>query len=423
MSQEKFQRAGQFVLEKCMLYTSGSAVIDLKGGGNVISISFFEDMSTPFVQGTLLFSNTGAASQIGPIIGQETLDLVIRTPSMEKEEDILTYTGNKRLHITKFNTRRHLGQGTEVLSLEFISAEWVRHTQTRVSRTLTGSISSMVDHMLTSVGCQKVKYIEPSAENKRYVAPNLRPFDVVKHLMPQAISAKGGKKPEPTYMFWENKQGYHFRSLTSCVNGDTDYSSHTRPIMTYKTKDKLTIGKGGDLRPIDELKTILDFQITHSDFIENNFLGNLSSDLISHNIYEKSYGVSNFNYFSDFDRSTKMWKEGYPLYSKTPDINGNKIGDIPTATFLQPNCERNGKDAGFSTDTGNYIYSSYSPESFIQSRRSAMNMLFDGVSIQMQVHGNTFVNAGDMVEVGIPYKGIKDAESCLLYTSPSPRDS
>ena len=67
MSQEKFQRAGQFVLEKCMLYTSGSAVIDLKGGGNVISISFFEDMSTPFVQGTLLFSNTGAASQLSLI--------------------------------------------------------------------------------------------------------------------------------------------------------------------------------------------------------------------------------------------------------------------------------------------------------------------------------------------------------------------
>ena len=76
MSQEKLQRPGQFVLDVCTLNTSGNAVIDLVGGANVMHITFFEDMLTPYVQGSIVIQNQGAASNIGPIIGQETLELV-----------------------------------------------------------------------------------------------------------------------------------------------------------------------------------------------------------------------------------------------------------------------------------------------------------------------------------------------------------
>ena len=135
MSQEKLQRPGQFVLDVCTLHTSGNAVIDLVGGANVMHITFFEDMLTPYVQGSIVIQNQGAASNIGPIIGQETLELVIRTPTMKENHEILSFVGKNRLQITRVNNKRRIGAGTEFISLEFFSGEWIRNSRTRVSKT------------------------------------------------------------------------------------------------------------------------------------------------------------------------------------------------------------------------------------------------------------------------------------------------
>ena len=165
MSEEKLERAGQFVLDKCTIHTSSGNFYDLKEGGHVNSIEFHEGVTSPYVHGTILFNNQGGLSNIGPIIGQETLELIIRTPSIEDPNKILSFVGEKSLHITRINSKRHIGEGTEVLSVTFTSGEWVRNTNIRISRAMQGSISSMVFTLLDDVGCQKIRLIEPSKES------------------------------------------------------------------------------------------------------------------------------------------------------------------------------------------------------------------------------------------------------------------
>ena len=65
---EQLQRAGQFVLDMCSIHTSAGHTFALKEGGNVLNITFKEDISTPFVNGDLVFHNSGSLSTLGPII-------------------------------------------------------------------------------------------------------------------------------------------------------------------------------------------------------------------------------------------------------------------------------------------------------------------------------------------------------------------
>lgn len=413
---EKLERPGQFVLDTCLLHTSGNAVIDLVGGGNVIHLTFFEDMLTPYVQGSILIQNQGGASNVGPIIGQETLELVIRTPTMKEEHEILSFTGKNRLQCTRVNSKRRIGAGTEFISLEFFSGEWVRNSRTKVSKTLRGNISGMAKTLLGDVGCFKKMYIEKSRENKQYIAPNMRPFDVINHLMPQAVSASGGDQPENTYLFWENKRGYNFRSLTSIVRGDTDYSSKDLPVHTYTHKE-ISIGEGGALDVLSRLYAILDFETRHSDKFHNHIMGQLGSEMITHDLYNKTYTNTNFNYFDSYDNMTHMnthkrKSSTYPIYSESPDVFGNRVSDYQSKTFLYPETKtRNGQDAGMTDPNGNYIFSPYRPEFWVQKRRGHLGILFGGISATLHVHGNTIINAGDMIEVKLPYFGIKDKEN------------
>ena len=415
MSEEKLQRAGQFVLDVCILHTSGEAVFDLKGGANVMKIDFHEDIMTPYVQGTIVIQNQGSASNIGPIIGQETLELKIRTPTLEKPHEILDYTGNNRLYITRVNNKRRLGGGTEIISLEFFSGEWVRNSQTKVSSSMTGSVSSIVDNMLNKVHCLKVRYIEPSAETKNYIAPNIRPFDVVNHLMPQATSGSGGRNPENSYLFWENKQGYHFRSLASIYRGSTDYSFKGTPVHKYISK----IGSGdgvvnGQVDVFQQLHVVKDFNTTHSDNFTNHVTGALGSNMITHDMYNKTYSSTTFNYLNKYDSFSHTKSENRiksnPIHSESIDFNNKRISDHVSKSFLYPEYKtRTGRDAGMTDSHGRYTFTPYRPDTWLQKRRGHLGILFNGITVEMYVHGNTFLNAGDLIDFTLPYFGIEDA--------------
>ena len=414
---EQLQRAGQFVLDMCSIHTSAGHTFALKEGGNVLNITFKEDISTPFVNGDLVFHNSGSLSTLGPIIGQETLELRLRTPTMTDPKETLDFTGNNRLYITRVNSRRHIGKDTEVLSVHFISSEWVRNTATRISKTLEGNISSIVFRLLDDVGCQKLRQIEPSAELKKFIAPNMRPFDIIRLLTPQAISSNGTKSSN-SYMFFENKQGYHFRSLNSMINGSSAYGiGKDADILHYRPLGKMPTLKNGMEDPTKMLENIIDYETTHNDLMERNTLGHLGSEVISHNIYTKSYNNRVHNYLSDFHNSIHVYndkeqKEGYPLYSASKDIMGGQIGQRISKTFLQPDySNQEGKDTGFTNEDGDYRYDGYSADSWLPDRESQFGLLLKGLTVKLKVHGNTFTNAGDIVRITVPHHGVKDARN------------
>ena len=57
--------------------------------------------------------------------------------------------------------------------------------------------------------------LEPTTGIKKFVAPNVRPLDIIVLGMKQAVSEFKG---EPTYLFYETLKGFNFRTLASLYN-------------------------------------------------------------------------------------------------------------------------------------------------------------------------------------------------------------
>ena len=95
---EVLEYAGQFQYDKVTIITSSGAKFPIESG-NIISLHLYEDIGRPFLTGNILFHNSGSISTIGPIIGQEYLELKLKTPALPNQKDTYIDYSEHRLHI------------------------------------------------------------------------------------------------------------------------------------------------------------------------------------------------------------------------------------------------------------------------------------------------------------------------------------
>ena len=94
--------------------------------------------------------------------------------------------------------------------------EAFRNSRTKVSKSFKGSIAQMVSEIVkdsTMLASPKRINVDPTQNNRKFIAPNLRPFQLIQYLKEEAVNEKG----EPHYLFYENPDGFHFRSLDSLL--------------------------------------------------------------------------------------------------------------------------------------------------------------------------------------------------------------
>ena len=136
------------------------------------------------------------------------------------------------------------------------------------------------------------------------------------------------------------------------------------------------------------------------------------SELIVHDILSKSFIKQIYNYHDSFAGEEHIvggGSDGKPEYPLISDImvenedGGRRVSDYPARTFLLPTSLVNGSDSQHITPNGSFSYSGYDPQAWVQRRHSQMLQLENGFNINIVVHGNTLVSAGNKVDVNIPY--------------------
>jgi len=392
------QNAGDFELIKAELITSSGMVVDLSD--SIINITFFEDTGTTAVTGNLLVQDAAGLSSIGPIIGQEYLKLKIRTPTLTGEDEIIDYTENV-LIVNSLDGRKEVSDKVQAYALHFTTSELVINQRTKVSRSLKGSYSDIVKIMLGEVNCKKKVYVEPTSGNKRIVAPNVRPFDIIKMATRESISKFFRNR---SYLFFETLKGYHFRSLSSL------YAQPPKQEYTSYIKGTGS-NKGGSEDVQRELGNILDFEIVDSgDTLVNYTTGVYASNLIVHDIFSKSYEKYQYGIFTNFQNEHHITgyhqkgKRDFPIYSHlNVDDKGRTVADFPARTFVTPASSFSGKDAQHTTENNTSPYTAPNAQDWLQRRTSQLIQLEQGLVSNILTHGNTVVSAGDIVKLDIPY--------------------
>jgi len=388
---------GDFELSKAELITSSGMVVDLSA--SIINITIFEDTTMSSLTGDILLQDSFALTSVGPIIGQEYLKLKIKTPSITDKDQIIDFTENVFI-VNSLESRIEVGNSVTSYLLNFTSSEIIHNARTKISRSLKGSYSDIVKIMLGEVNCKKKKYIEPTSGSKRIVAPNIRPFDVIKMAMKQSISKFTQKS---NYLFFETLKGYHFRSLQSLYA-----QSSTQTYTTFIAGSSI---ENGTVNIQKELANVLDFEIIENpNSIVNYTGGTYASNLIVHNIYSKSYKKYTYGIFNEFRNENhitqyhKKNKTDFPIYSHVMvDEKKRTVQDFPARTFVTSTSSLNDIDAENSTENNTFPFTPQNTQDWLQRRVSQKIQLEQGLLVNILTHGNTIVSAGDIVKLDLPF--------------------
>ena len=219
---EELQKAGAFHIQQLEIITSKGVVVDLLGA--LVHVTFFEDIQSTSITGSCIINDQLDISTIGPVIGQEYLRMKITTSGLNAQESSIDFTKNLLL-VNSLTTKEEGASGNQFLVLEFSTSELQRDQRIRINQSYSGSYSDIFKEiMVDQLGSRKKLYVEPSSGLKKIVFPNFSPFEAINMMKRQAVSEHDGS---PTYMFYEDFKGYHFRSLSSM---------YAEPaVFTYKT--------------------------------------------------------------------------------------------------------------------------------------------------------------------------------------------
>ena len=416
MAQNILQYAGEFNLDTLKFYSSKDTFADISN--TVISIDLNENIYQCSVIGTIVVGDTNNLIEKLPITGQEYVDLKISTPGAEKSEDSIDFTGDRKLYVSGVIARESLTSGSQVFTLEVSTIEPLRNQNIRISKSYTKTISDIVRDILeNTLQVSKPPFIEKTKGIRRIVVPNNQPFTIINQLKKEA---KSEQYDSPHYLFFENKDGFHFRTFQDLVNQPI--------IMRFNTGDKnLDEDKNnsGSLKKIDgklinSFNRILQYKFSNLNSWYNDSLsGMLGSTLFTHDIYTKSYTKQTFDYLNDFDKYDRI-RNVKPMYNETS--LRNDFGTCENSRiFVHPvsrlGVDKLSKDAQYYTDN-KAQYDNSVPEDFITNRTSKMAELDSGMSINMIIQGHTGISAGSMVNINFPVVG-EDHDDEIIEKSTS----
>ena len=398
---EGLQTAGEFKLEQLLLVTTSGLKVDLTT--SVLGLTLFEDIFSMTVSGSVTISDSVNLASYGPLLGQEYLHLKISTPTFTDESAIIDFSKNAFL-VHSIIRREKLTDGVQVFALSFVSQELVKNQRLKVTQSLTDTWSNIVEKMLTDpayIDTKKKINIEPTAGVKKFVAPNIRPLDLISLGMKQAVSEFQG---EPTYLFYETLKGFNFRTLASHYND----KSHLEYIVVAPGTN--SVGTK-NYNVLDELRTVINYEIVSNiDNIVNYRVGMFGSKLITHDIINKSYTTKIYNYHDEFVNESHIvsgvtaGKNEFPLVSEiTVNEKGLRVSDFPARIFVMPTSLSNEFDSQHQTENNTSPYMAYDPHKWVQRRNSQMIQLENAFQVNIKVYGNTLINAGDKVTLNLPW--------------------
>jgi len=329
--------------------------------------------------------------------------------------------------------RAPAGNNAEIIELKICSPELLRNHRTRISKAYEETADQIVKSVMENkkyINTKKDLYIEPTLGIRKILSPNFHPFHLIKQLTRESMSAENDS---PHYLFFENKDGFHFRSLQSLYDDGVQGEYH----FGDKGEDETYSDSSDSGKLVQAYKRILNLSVPS----KNNSLfdirgGMLGSKLIMHDIYNKKYNTSTFSYFDDHDKHQRLEEGNAPKYNNVLIDDENTVGNFTDSRIhLHPtSVTEDDKDSQYMkvsdintkkaqaeedrlgidpdrerTPVGeeeNKDYMSNRADKWLLQRRQRMHELNSGMTINMSIHGNTSVTVGQVINVSLPVFGV-----------------
>jgi hypothetical protein len=274
MTVEKLTRAGEVKIKAVEIVTSKGFTIDVTN--QVVDIKIFEDLFSPFLTGQLVILDAIDISSLMPLIGEERLNLNITTP--ESQVSI-----NQQFYLYKMSDKDKYNDTTSVYRLHFMSLEGAVDANRVISKVFKGKCSDIAKSLFQSEGFQtsKTVNVEPSRNSTSFISNYWSPAQCLSYAMENAENING----VPSYVCFENREGYVFASLDSLYKVDS---------LGKFVKDNYFRDVSSDGRTrrniLQDYCRILNFNVPELyNYLDRVTQGYYASTMISYDLVTKKY--------------------------------------------------------------------------------------------------------------------------------------
>jgi len=367
MKSEVLASAGDVLLEEATLISMVSGR-SMDVTNQIIGVHIFEDLFSPFISGNLILKESIDILNNLPLMGQEYLQLKIRTPTMEDKDAI-----QGLFYVYNITDRAFVAERNVVYKLNFISYFALTDSNTKLSKPFEGKVSDIAKTILTNwVGEASIGQIETTRNATKYVSNYWPPVKNLNYITNQAINTNSS----PSYLFYQDRLGFNFKSLSSLYAADTPY-----PAFNFNMKGREISPSGDASRNIQRdysRMTSIDFP-RGFDTLSKLGRGTYASTLHTHDLVTKQYKERKFNYLDDFDKKGHLNK--FPITAKSTSFTFG-----PASAILVD-------EIHFGVYNG---YGDISNSDIMQERLSILNMA-DAMKVTVVVPGRTDYTVGQKV--------------------------
>ena len=301
-----------FIKDCTLLPSDGSSLKEQQNiTAGLVAVDYFESIENPSIALIITFIDTDQLIGRLGVTGGEYVNLSVLSG---EEDDEVEFKITGEDHKLILNSVRNVTttHNAQVATLEFVSVETYVDQTARVNQKYTGNITETVKKLLkekTAIGTKKNLDSDEAANSYSFVGNLKHPFDTIQWLCPKTQASKDSFG----FLFYENFDGYHFKSIKSLLEQDA---------FEYKQADK-NIGTNAI--------------ILHSNLNQTNDIGlNLRMgmyanrtffiDLEEHTLKEVDYKVENLGLSDPPKIANKL--ETYPtrLMLKASDVGVSQKG-------------------------------------------------------------------------------------------------
>ena len=375
----------------------------------ILRFDYLESIEQPLVEGKLKLVDTGEnLISTLPLQGFETVKIKVETTSGEMEYELKVYK-----IFNRFATDRY-----QEYTLGLVPHAALKNESVKVPLTLSGTPTAVVNRLLTEfLEVPSTKLQLEGSSNKIKFCPGKRtPFAIIKSIQPKTLSQSAKNAPSPPvtdaskttgstgdstvgdlkgsagYFFYENKEGYHFKSI-DMLNS----LKKNPPIATY-TQENAQVG--GDTR-----YKILDIDFdSELDMLVKLRTGAFSSTVAYYNYSTGAYEEYTYSLKKNFNQMQHLGSQsglpaGQSELSTAPTRIMSVLIDHETWFNDEEIASPEQKDGGKKTTAEFPDYQKYYTAQSISRMYSLNNQ-----QVRIKVPVNPKLMVGKTVEIRIPHQ-------------------
>lgn len=374
----------------------GETTIDLMGSSSLLFLDYFEDLLSPSIMMTVQVMSSSSLVNILPIRGGESVVMTIETSFGE-----FSFSGDNTLYVYKVSELVQ-DSNSEVFTLNLVSREGITNETIRCVKRYDGTIDQSVKKILDEVlktDNYKSENIESTSNSYSFIGNQKKPFHILTWLGPKSIpqstsptntsgdSLNAEAKGVAGFLFYQNKDGFNFKSVENLVRNTQPGTSNSKDIPRYYYKQTIEANS-----PYNEY-TILNYSIEkNTDLLKNLRVGMYANATYFYNLYENKLSLFKYVLKNEIKNSSTLGSDNNIAVSSEL---GESISRIMVRTS-DIGVMDNKNDASSITDK-----TPLRDEADMAKSAARYNLLFTQ-SLNMVVPCNINLKVGDIIYAEFP---------------------